>query len=102
MNFVLCTAHAEEKKKGGSHKPQRTYDNNNNNNIWKIADVPSMWGSLRSPNYALTCVIIAIFFFNRLQEWWAGLTSWPALASCSPCWLTTAASLDHLLYGLSR
>ena len=30
MNFVLRTAHAEEKKKRGSHKPRRTYDNNNN------------------------------------------------------------------------
>ena len=29
VNFVLRTAHAEEKKKGG-HKPRRTYDNNNN------------------------------------------------------------------------
>ena len=48
MNFVLRTAHAEEKKEKGSHKPRRTYDNNNN--ILKIADVPSMWGSLRSPN----------------------------------------------------
>ena len=48
MNFVLCTAHAEEKKKGITQTPDvRTiiiiiYE--------KSQDVPSMWGLLRLPN----------------------------------------------------
>ena len=49
MNFVLRTAHAEEKKKGVHTNPDvRTIY------IYiEIADVPSMWGSLRSPNYCM-------------------------------------------------
>ena len=48
MNFVLRTAHAEEKKKGITQTPDvRTiiiiiYE--------KSQDVPSMWGLLRLPN----------------------------------------------------
>ena len=43
MNFVLRTAHAEEKKKGNP-------DVRTKHIYIEIADVPSMWGSLRSPN----------------------------------------------------
>ena len=55
MNFVLRTAHAEEKKKGGNTNPDvRTI------HIYiEIADVPSMWGSLRSPNHISKSVSMA-------------------------------------------
>ena len=56
MNFVLRTAHAKEEKKGGHTNPDiRTIYNNN---YIEIADVPSMWGSLCSPNYTLTALFL--------------------------------------------
>ena len=63
MNFVLRTAHAEEKKKGGHTNPDvRTIIYNN---IWKIPYVSPMWGSLRSPNYTSNKNI----HFDGCRDW---------------------------------
>ena len=66
MNFVLRTAHAEEKKKGGHTNPDvRTIYT-----YIEIADVPSMWGSLRLPNYqcAIAKLIGGCLLANKYED----------------------------------